>query len=155
MLKNQNSRRKRSNRPNSRFNNNNKTQKFQPAHYSHHEPEQHSMEDNIHNAEGNMATQEYKVFLGSLPPSSTQASIKKIFSKFGEIQEVSLVIKDKFNRYCRGFGYLTVGDQAVFEAILSAKVEIEGRTIFIEPYFSGRNLISIARTRSSWPRGFL
>lgn len=46
-----------------------------------------------------------KLFVGSLPPSTTEASLEALFSQFGTVRSVKLV-KDLFTGNCKGFGFL-------------------------------------------------
>jgi RNA recognition motif-containing protein len=46
-----------------------------------------------------------KLFVGSLPPSTTEASLEALFSQFGTVRSIKLV-KDLFSGNCKGFGFL-------------------------------------------------
>jgi RNA recognition motif-containing protein len=46
-----------------------------------------------------------KLFVGSLPPSTTEASLEALFSQFGKVRSIKLV-KDLFSGNCKGFGFL-------------------------------------------------
>ena len=46
-----------------------------------------------------------KVFVGSLPPTTTEASLQALFSQFGTVRSIKLV-KDLFSGKCKGFGFL-------------------------------------------------
>jgi len=46
-----------------------------------------------------------KLFVGSLPPASTEASVQALFSQFGTVRSIKLV-KDLFSGHCKGFGFL-------------------------------------------------
>jgi len=46
-----------------------------------------------------------KVFVGSLPPTTTEASLQALFSQFGTVRSLKLV-KDLFSGRCKGFGFL-------------------------------------------------
>lgn len=46
-----------------------------------------------------------KVFVGSLPPSTTEESLQALFSQFGTVRSIKLV-KDLFSGNCKGFGFL-------------------------------------------------
>ncbi len=46
-----------------------------------------------------------KLFVGSLPPSTTEASLEALFSPFGKVRSIKLV-KDLFSGHCKGFGFL-------------------------------------------------
>lgn len=46
-----------------------------------------------------------KLFVGSLPPSTTEESLQDLFSPFGTVRSVKLV-KDLFSGNCKGFAFL-------------------------------------------------
>jgi len=46
-----------------------------------------------------------KLFVGSLPPTTTEASLQALFSEFGTVRSLKLV-KDLFSGNCKGFGFL-------------------------------------------------
>ncbi|MCK5091416.1 MAG: RNA-binding protein [Gammaproteobacteria bacterium] len=46
-----------------------------------------------------------KLFVGSLPPTTTEDSLTALFSEFGTVRSIKLV-KDLFSGGCKGFGFL-------------------------------------------------
>jgi RNA recognition motif-containing protein len=46
-----------------------------------------------------------KLFVGSLPPTTTEESLQALFSQFGTVRSIKLV-KDLFSGTCKGFGFL-------------------------------------------------
>ncbi len=46
-----------------------------------------------------------KLFVGSLPPNTTEESLEALFSQFGTVRSIKLV-KDLFSGQCKGFGFL-------------------------------------------------
>ena len=46
-----------------------------------------------------------KLFVGSLPPTTTEESLQELFSEFGTVRSMKLV-KDLFSGKCKGFGFL-------------------------------------------------
>jgi RNA recognition motif-containing protein len=46
-----------------------------------------------------------KLFVGSLPPTTTEESLLALFSEFGTVRSINLV-KDLFSGNCKGFGFL-------------------------------------------------
>jgi len=46
-----------------------------------------------------------KLFVGSLPPTTTEESLSALFSQFGKVRSMNLV-KDLFSGNCKGFGFL-------------------------------------------------
>lgn len=46
-----------------------------------------------------------KLFVGSLPPTTTEESLQDLFTQFGTVHSIKL-IKDLFSGKCKGFGFL-------------------------------------------------
>lgn len=46
-----------------------------------------------------------KLFVGSLPATTTEESLQALFSQFGTVRSIKLV-KDLFSGNCKGFGFL-------------------------------------------------
>ena len=46
-----------------------------------------------------------KIFVGSLPPSTTEESLSVLFSQYGTVRSMKLV-KDLFSGKCKGFAFL-------------------------------------------------
>ena len=46
-----------------------------------------------------------KLFVGRLPPTTTENSLSALFSEYGTVRSINLV-KDIFSGTCRGFGFL-------------------------------------------------
>jgi len=46
-----------------------------------------------------------KIFVGSLPPDSTQDSVKELFSEFGTVRSIDLQ-RDIFTGKCKGFAFV-------------------------------------------------
>jgi RNA recognition motif-containing protein len=46
-----------------------------------------------------------KLFIGSLPPTTTEESLESLFSPYGRVRSVTIV-KDLFSGRCKGFGFL-------------------------------------------------
>ena len=64
-----------------------------------------------------------KLFVGSLPPSTTEASLEALFSEFGTVRSISLV-KDLFSGNCKGFGFLEMEGHEARAAIAG----LDGKT---------------------------
>lgn len=60
-----------------------------------------------------------KLYVGNLPYSANDESLKQLFAEFGEVTEAK-VISDKFSGRSKGFGFVTMTDDA------SAQKAIEG-----------------------------
>ena len=46
-----------------------------------------------------------KLFVGSLPPSTTEESLTTLFSQFGIVRSID-IIKDMFSGKCKGFAFI-------------------------------------------------
>lgn len=46
-----------------------------------------------------------RIFVGNLPSDATETSVTALFSEFGKVHSIKLVI-DMFSGKCRGFGYI-------------------------------------------------
>ena len=46
-----------------------------------------------------------KIFVGRLPPTTTEESLKALFTPFGRVHSLKLV-KDMLSGQCKGFGFL-------------------------------------------------
>ena len=46
-----------------------------------------------------------KIFVGSLPPTTTESSLTSLFTQYGKVHSIKLV-KDIFSGKCKGFGFL-------------------------------------------------
>lgn len=64
-----------------------------------------------------------KLFVGSLPPSTTEASLKSLFSEFGSVRSITLV-KDLFSGKCRGIAFIEMEGHEARAAIAG----LDGRT---------------------------
>lgn len=70
-----------------------------------------------------------KVYVGNLPYSTTEESLKDEFSACGEVTELRL-ISDRETGRSKGFAFITFGDEAAFEKALEKNnQEIDGRAI--------------------------
>lgn len=72
-----------------------------------------------------------KIFVGSLPWSITNDSLKEMFSKYGEITE-AVVILDRDTGRSKGFGFVTfASEESAKNALELNGNEIEGRKIVV------------------------
>lgn len=46
-----------------------------------------------------------KLFVGNLPPSTNEKEITELFSQFGKVRSIKLVM-DVFSGKCKGFGFI-------------------------------------------------
>ena len=64
-----------------------------------------------------------KLFIGSLPPTTTEESLLALFSPFGTVRSIKL-IKDLFSGKCKGFGFLQMEGHEARAAI----AELDGKS---------------------------
>jgi RNA recognition motif-containing protein len=64
-----------------------------------------------------------KLFVGSLPPSTTEESLQTLFSDYGTVRSLKIV-KDLFSGHCKGFGFLEMEGHEARAAIAA----LDGRT---------------------------
>jgi RNA recognition motif-containing protein len=71
-----------------------------------------------------------KLYIGNLPFSMNDSKLKETFSKFGEIEEATIIM-DKFSGRSKGFGFVAFkDDEAAKEAISEMNGKnVEGREI--------------------------
>lgn len=71
-----------------------------------------------------------KVYVGNLPFSIDDEKLREVFSKFGEIEEAT-VIKDKYSGRSKGFGFVTfTNDENAKKAVEEMNdKEVEGRAL--------------------------
>jgi RNA recognition motif-containing protein len=46
-----------------------------------------------------------KLFVGNLPPTTTEESLQALFSEFGKVRSMKLT-RDLFTGRCKGFGFI-------------------------------------------------
>ena len=64
-----------------------------------------------------------KLFVGSLPQTTTEESLKALFTPFGRVHSLKLA-KDMFTGQCKGFGFLEMeGHEA-----RAAMAELDGKS---------------------------
>lgn len=73
-----------------------------------------------------------KLFIGSLPYSTTSEELREVFAKAGEVVDANVVM-DKVTGRSRGFGFVEMGSEAdAKKAVESLNgTEVEGRKIFV------------------------
>ena len=64
-----------------------------------------------------------KLFVGSLPPTTTEESLNELFSTYGKVHSLKLV-KDMFSGQCKGFGFLEMEGHEARAAI----AELDGKS---------------------------
>lgn len=72
-----------------------------------------------------------KLFVGSLPWSINNDSLKEMFSPYGEVTE-AIIINDRETGRSKGFGFVTFAtEESAQKALELNGKEIEGRTIVV------------------------
>lgn len=72
-----------------------------------------------------------KIFVGGLPWSINNDTLKELFSPYGEITE-AVVITDRDTGRSKGFGFVTFKDEASAQKALEmGGKEVEGRSIIV------------------------
>ncbi|MDH4470797.1 MAG: RNA-binding protein [Verrucomicrobiae bacterium] len=73
-----------------------------------------------------------KLYVGNLAFSVTDADLREVFAPFGTVTD-SFVLMDKTTRRSRGFGFVTMGNQAEGEAAIAGLngQEVNGRRLTI------------------------
>ncbi len=71
-----------------------------------------------------------KLYVGNLPFSATEESLKEAFSRFGTVESVS-IITDRYSGQSKGFGFVEISTkQEAAEAISKMNnTEMDGRTL--------------------------
>ncbi|MBS3091699.1 RNA-binding protein [Candidatus Pacearchaeota archaeon] len=73
-----------------------------------------------------------RLFVGNLPFSLTQEGLTNLFSKYGKLGEVT-VVTNKFNGRSKGFGFVTIEDDAQAATAISEMngSDLEGRKLTV------------------------
>lgn len=71
-----------------------------------------------------------KLYVGNLPYSLNNDSLKELFASVGEVTD-AVVITDKFSGRSKGFGFVTMIDEAAAEKAVKEmdQKEVDGRKI--------------------------
>jgi RNA recognition motif-containing protein len=71
-----------------------------------------------------------KVYVGNLPFSATEDSLKEVFAQFGTVESVN-IITDRYTGQSKGFGFIELSTkQEAAEAIGKLNnTEMDGRTL--------------------------
>ncbi len=76
---------------------------------------------------------EKKLYVGNLPYSTTDASLKDMFSAAGNVDNASIIV-DKFSKRSKGFGFVEMASEeeaAKAKEMFNGK-EIEGRKVIVD-----------------------
>jgi RNA recognition motif-containing protein len=72
-----------------------------------------------------------KIYIGNLPYSSDEQSLRETFEQFGEVVEVRLMIDRETGR-SRGFGFITYADEAGAKKALTMDGQsLDGRKLIV------------------------
>ncbi|TRZ51659.1 RNA-binding protein [bacterium] len=72
-----------------------------------------------------------KIFVGSLPWSINNDSLKELFATYGEVTE-AVVIMDRETNRSKGFGFVTFSTpESAQKALEMSGKEVDGRTIVV------------------------
>lgn len=74
------------------------------------------------------------LFISNISLHTTAEDLKKMFSKFGEVVSVKIIMDKETNRH-RGFGFVEMATREQGEAAMEAlhNKEIEGRLLSVSP----------------------
>jgi RNA recognition motif-containing protein len=74
-----------------------------------------------------------KLYVGSLPYSTTEAELEEMFSEAGTVESAS-IIQDKMSGRSKGFGFVEMSseEEAKKAVEMFNKKEIGGRTIVVD-----------------------
>lgn len=77
-----------------------------------------------------MEEQKNKLYVGNLPYSIDNDGLRKLFEEVGEVTEASVIV-DKYSNRSKGFGFVTMKDDAAADKAVKEMdgKEIEGRQI--------------------------
>lgn len=77
-------------------------------------------------------TTNVKLYVGSLPYSTTEDELREIFSQFGEVVSVRIII-DKFTGKSKGFGFVEMSSKQDAEKAIESVhgSEFKGRTLIV------------------------
>ncbi|MEK7109845.1 MAG: RNA-binding protein [Patescibacteria group bacterium] len=72
-----------------------------------------------------------KIFVGSLPWSINNDSLKELFTQYGEVTE-AVVIMDRETQKSKGFGFVTFSTpESAQKALEMSGKEVDGRAIVV------------------------
>lgn len=81
---------------------------------------------------GEVKTKSRKVFVGGVPPTSTNESLRDCFAKFGPIAEAQ-IMKDRVRGRSRGFGFVTFEDDDSVTKVLSVpEHRLDGKLVDVK-----------------------
>jgi len=93
------------------------------------------------------------IYVGSIPFKWKDKNLLELFSPYGEVNEVKIVI-DKITRQNKGFGFVTMEDDAQAKAAIFGlnNSEHEGRNIVVNQSLPKSSLPSKQRQSTTKPK---
>ena len=72
------------------------------------------------------------IYIGNLPKTTTEETVRKLFEEYGEVTEIKL-LKDQYTDELRGFGFVTMPSKADAQKAIQEinDKEFEGRALIV------------------------
>ena len=72
------------------------------------------------------------IYVGNLPKTTDEETVRKLFEEYGEVTEIKL-LKDQYSGELRGFGFITMPSKADAQKAIQEvnDVELEGRSLIV------------------------
>jgi RNA recognition motif-containing protein len=72
------------------------------------------------------------IYVGNLPRTATEESVRELFSEYGEVTEVK-ILKDQYSGELRGFGFITMSSKADGQKAINEinGTEVDGRSLIV------------------------
>ncbi|MBN2091188.1 RNA-binding protein [candidate division KSB1 bacterium] len=72
------------------------------------------------------------IYVGNLPRTATEESVRELFAEYGEVTEVKL-LKDQYSGELRGFGFVTMPSKMDAQKAINEinGTEVEGRSLIV------------------------
>jgi len=79
-----------------------------------------------------MEEQKNKMYVGNLAYETNDEGLKQLFAEFGEVTDAKVIV-DKFSNRSKGFGFVTMADEASAQKAIDAMngKEVDGRQIVV------------------------
>lgn len=91
------------------------------------------------------------IYVGNLPFSATDESLKQIFSEYGQVQSAKVIVDRDTNR-SKGFGFVEMTDNAAKKAIAELnEAEYEGKQITVNEARPKENNRNFGRNNNRRP----
>ena len=72
------------------------------------------------------------IYIGNLPKTTNEETVRKLFEEYGEVSEIKL-LKDQYTDQLRGFGFITMPSKADGQKAIQEvnDTELEGRKLIV------------------------